>query len=467
MRRFLTLLIAVLMLLGALSSCGDQQENPQASSNRPGSESADPSSGSEPDTEPETEPEEPLPGPDKPLYEHVYEATEDGSFTICGIPLAEYSMVLFYPGLEVYDQMDRKLLLSWLKDPISLATGSELEFKVVKNEKYDTAKWAEHEILFGSNFRREGMPEADSRKSYYGVTADGTVYFSSPSPMLYRHMWQLFLEEFFGVPYGSGEQSGGCAVTECYREMPNISEALLKQQGYEIVFADEFEGDSLNLNVWESCSSGPRRGGFNSISQVKVKDGKMIISGEYLENGEFGPGWYACMVALKQTYARGYFKAVIKCAERLRRSGHFWSAFWIEGPSPYNAEQSQGGIGEGGAEIDIMEHWGQDLFSCTVWVAGYKGNEGLDKDVFEVFDTGNDYMQEYHTFALIWDEISYKFYLDDVLVAYTDFGHGTSHVEEQVILSLEIPGEMDIQPGTVREMLVESVEIWQKPAAEE
>ncbi|MBO4797912.1 MAG: hypothetical protein J5494_03975, partial [Candidatus Methanomethylophilaceae archaeon] len=69
MKRFLTLLIAVLMLLGALSSCGDQPENPYASSELPGSESPEPASEpeTEPNTEPATEPEEPLPNPDKPV----------------------------------------------------------------------------------------------------------------------------------------------------------------------------------------------------------------------------------------------------------------------------------------------------------------------------------------------------------------------------------------------------------------
>ena len=474
MKRLLTLLIAALMLLALLASCGEQPENPPASSDLPGSESAEPASGSEqesepdtePATEPATEPEEPLPNPDKPVYEYEYAAPEDGSFSICGIPLSEYSMVLFFPSSADYNFMNRKLIVNLLKDTMSQATGTEWDLKVVKNEKYDTEKWAEHEILFGSNFHREGMPESDMKKNYYGVTADGTVYFSSPSPMMYRHLWQLFLEEFFGVPYESGEQSGGCAITECYRELPNLDEAWLKQQGYETVWIDEFEGDSLNLDVWD-IGQHVTRSGFESAKQVRVADGKLTLVGEYDPEGALGEGWYGADIRTRTWYCYGYYKAIIKCSENVGRNEDFWSAFWIQSSAPYDPAQCQGGIGPGGAELDIMECWGPDAFSSTIWITGYEGNDGLDSDLCEVRYMGNDYSADFHTFALLWDEDYYRFYVDGLMVAYTKFGYGTSHVEETVALSLCVPANFSIEPGTVREMVIESVEVWQKPVAGE
>ena len=256
-------------------------------------------------------------------------------------------------------------------------------------------------------------------------------------------------------------------MTECYRELPNFNEAWLRQQGYENVFTDGFDGDSLNLDVWEYRANGARRSGYNAPSQISVKNGNLVLTGEYLTDGEYGEGWYAGMIALKQWYRYGYYKAEIRCNENLRKNADFWSAFWIQASSPYDPAQSQGGIGPGGSELDIMENWGPDAVSCTIWVSGYEGNEGLDSDSFEVRYMGNDYSQEFHTFALLWDEDYYHFYVDDILVGYTSFGYGTSHVEEQVILSLELPAGFSVDPGTVREMLVNSIEIWQKPAAEE
>ncbi len=98
------------------------------------------------------------------------------------------------------------------------------------------------------------MPDQSKNKNYYGVTEDGTVYFSAMAPGFYGHLFQLFLEEFFGVPYDSGAKSEGCAVTPFYRELPALDEAWLRQQGYEKVFVDEFEGDSLNQDNWSVIS---------------------------------------------------------------------------------------------------------------------------------------------------------------------------------------------------------------------
>ena len=78
--------------------------------------------------------------------------------------------------------------------------------------------------------------------------------------------------------------------------------------GYSLVFEDEFEGDSLNTDVWDYRGSGPRRGGFNAASQVEVKDGTMIMTGEYLTDGTYGEGWYTGMIKLKERYCKGYFE---------------------------------------------------------------------------------------------------------------------------------------------------------------
>ena len=176
MKRMTALLLSVLLLLTVLVSCGGATTpsgESEIPSNEPGSsfEATDSTDSSEPETEPQREPEP------ETKYPTEYVAPEDGSFTICGIPLSEYSLVLYFPSTSDYTYMDRNLLTRPLKETIGKATGTELDLKVVKNEKYDTQKWAEHEILFGSNFHRDGMPESDLKKNYYGVTEDGTVYF--------------------------------------------------------------------------------------------------------------------------------------------------------------------------------------------------------------------------------------------------------------------------------------------------
>lgn len=86
---------------------------------------------------------------------------------------------------------------------------------------------------------------------------------------------------------------------------------VLDLTGYSIVVYDEFNGEALDTDVWEYRGNGPRRGGFNASSQVEVRDGNLIIAGEYLPDGEYGEGWYTAAIKLKERYKHGYFE--IKC----------------------------------------------------------------------------------------------------------------------------------------------------------
>lgn len=61
----------------------------------------------------------------------------------------------------------------------------------------------------------------------------------------------------------------------------------------EPVFADEF--DVFDASVWRAANDGVRRGGYWDIGQVKIEDGCMIITTEYLWlsveiSGEGGSG---------------------------------------------------------------------------------------------------------------------------------------------------------------------------------
>ncbi|MBQ4289624.1 MAG: hypothetical protein II719_00350, partial [Clostridia bacterium] len=107
MKRISAFLLALLLILGIFSSCGEQPAGQPSSSEAPASGSEEPAtvsepareSETEPGTEPSSEPSEPLTAIDKPVYENEYAAPEDGSFTICGVPLSEYTPMIYW-GLD-------------------------------------------------------------------------------------------------------------------------------------------------------------------------------------------------------------------------------------------------------------------------------------------------------------------------------------------------------------------------------
>ena len=239
----------------------------------------------------------------------------------------------------------------------------------------------------------------------------------------------------------------------------------LNLDGYELVMYDEFEGDTLNTDIWQHRGLGSRRSGYNGESQVEIKDGKMTITGEYLKDGEYGEGWYAGMVSLKEKYTRGYFE--IRCI--CNKDNAFWSAFWIQASNPYDAEYSQGGIG--GCEIDIFESMCYDdtfpdAIVSTVHCAGVDGvQEGFQSANLGRF-RGNNIYEEFNTYGLEWTEDEYIFYINGIETARTSFGNGVSQVPEEVIVSLEIPGDDKLEAFDKEtyktEFIIDYVKIYQK-----
>ena len=213
----------------------------------------------------------------------------------------------------------------------------------------------------------------------------------------------------------------------------------LDLSGYSLVFEDEFEGDTLNTDVWKYRGSGSWRAGYSAPSQVEVKDGNLIINAEYLTDGQFGEGWYSGRVSLKKYYCKGYFE--IRC--KVNPGAGFWSAFWIQADHPYEAQYSKGGVG--GCEIDIFEAMGWDdtfgknSVTQTVHCAGVDGvQEGFQSYMLGSFYANNIY-EEYNTYGLKWTDEEYIFYVNGVETRRTSFGNGVSEVPEEVIVSLEIP----------------------------
>ena len=233
--------------------------------------------------------------------------------------------------------------------------------------------------------------------------------------------------------------------------------------GYQLVFEDEFEGDSLNYEVWQDRALGARRNGFNSSGQTAVKDGNLILTAQYRENGEYGAGWYSGMICLKQWYQKGYYEIRCKCND----GGGFWSAFWLQAQAPYDHEKSAGG--PGGCEIDIFEAMSanartrakRDSVSINLHCNG--GDEDVEKiDSRNVGHfRGKNIYSEYNTYGCLWTDDEYIFYVNGKECARSSFSKGVSQVPENVIVSLEIPDEIDHEKDFTTQFVVDYVRIYQ------
>ena len=235
--------------------------------------------------------------------------------------------------------------------------------------------------------------------------------------------------------------------------------------GYKLVFEDEFDGDSLDYGVWQDRAPGARRNGFNSSGQAEVKDGNLILTAQYREDGEYGPGWYSGMVSLKQWYNKGYFEIRCKCND----GGGFWSAFWLQAQYPYDHERSAGG--PGGCEIDIFEAMSakdrtqakRDSVSINLHCNGGDSDvEHIDSKNVGHF-RGSDIYNTYNTYACMWTDDEYIFYINGRECARSSFSKGVSQTPEEVIVSLEIPDEIGHEKDHITQFIVDRVRIYQLP----
>ena len=290
-----------------------------------------------------------------------------------------------------------------------------------------------------------------------------------------RQMWGVeqmgvYFKKLFSAKGAKAVIACIVAIVECIGlailDLPTTPRGQeLDLSSYALVFEDKFEGNALNTDVWQYRGSGPRRGGFNAESQVRVENGNMIITGDYQTDGTYGEGWYTGMVKLKERYCKGYFE--IRCI--VNEGSGFWSAFWIQADAPYTASVSKGG--PGGCEIDIFESMSYDNFigknsvAQTVHCAGVDGvQEGFQSLRLGDFYGKNIY-KEYNTYGLEWTDDEYIFYINGVETRRTSFGNGVSEVMEDVIVSLEIPEEEKLagldKENYKTEFIVDYVKIYQ------
>lgn len=198
-----------------------------------------------------------------------------------------------------------------------------------------------------------------------------------------------------------------------------------EQNGYELVWQDDFDGSELDTTKWHSRSDGPRRVGFNDPRMIEVKDGNLLLKYDIIGNRVLG-----CAVGTQGRFETryGYFEARIK----LQHSIGPWAAFWIQSSKISQGEDPAGF----GAEIDIFEYFkelGDSVAcSCVHWAYGpnMQSTESMESHM-EGLEKG------FHTFGLEWTSDKYSFFIDGL--KFHEVTEGISQTEEYMILSMELP----------------------------
>jgi beta-glucanase (GH16 family) len=202
--------------------------------------------------------------------------------------------------------------------------------------------------------------------------------------------------------------------------------------GWQLLWADEFNGTSLDTSKW-AVASGTRRNAVNTPNAVSEGGGYLTIT-TYTSGGTNYTGFLGTYNSFDATY--GYREASID----FQGSPGMWSAFWEQSPTIGNP---LGNPAAAGAEVDNVEHRATDgtndlsnKAESNVHWDGYGANEKSAGSGLENNPTGTPLEGHFHLYAVQWSPTGYQFYIDGVQVWSTT--QGVSKRSEFIYLTSEV-----------------------------
>ena len=133
---------------------------------------------------------------------------------------------------------------------------------------------------------------------------------------------------------------------------------------YSLVFSDEFNGDSLDTDVWQDVP-GLGTGEIFDRSMLSFDGENLIMSTEYLEDGPKGAGWYTGGIENTEAYSNFKPGCYFECRCIVPSAKGMWSAFWMMTSGERNYRN---GRHMEYTEIDVMEsfYYGQKHQNSTI-----------------------------------------------------------------------------------------------------
>lgn len=232
--------------------------------------------------------------------------------------------------------------------------------------------------------------------------------------------------------------------------VPSSSFSICNDNPWNLVFNDEFNGDTLDTKVWQirPWAEGALYGNngkeqeLNTLDNVLVTDGTLKILSDKKKRISKAVSWKSDDEILsdglpnlraynytsanlwtKIPYGYGKFEARVK----VPKGKGLWPAFWLYGGDVWN-------------EIDVFEFWNEHniwgkintkklskILHTNVWLDYDK--DGKVKHCSKKFN-GIDFSKDFHVYTLIWEKYTIEWYIDGKLIRsvykyYTPLGKPT------------------------------------------
>lgn len=186
-------------------------------------------------------------------------------------------------------------------------------------------------------------------------------------------------------------------------------------EGYQLVWQDEFEGESVNQENWQyeiggwGFGNGEAQYYNDRPENVRVENGLLVIEARF---EKYQDSYYTSGKLFSQDlqeFQYGYIEARTKVPP----GAGLWPAFWMLG-NDYQPQFDENGNYSSNwpdvGEVDIMEYIGKepDLIFGTAHGPGYSGALGLGRWNRQEFPIADDF----HTYAIDWNYQGITWYFD-------------------------------------------------------
>lgn len=248
-----------------------------------------------------------------------------------------------------------------------------------------------------------------------------------------------------------------------------VSSAEVAGGDASLVWSDEFTGASLDPEKWShrhlGRQAGSRMCAESASESVRVADGTLRMRvlpkpgagpsdrcphGEYL-NGHIGTEG-------KFEVRYGVLAARIKFPRQQGQHGAFWA-------QPIGEPDPTGWVA-GGAEIDIVEYFGDGFNNGAIQHSIYWGGEqnphklGGQRDLNHLLPAGEQWSDDFHVFSVEWTPDEYVFRIDGRETMRAE--RGVSRIPQYLILSL-LTSDWELaklDANQLTEMEVDWVRVW-------
>ena len=244
-------------------------------------------------------------------------------------------------------------------------------------------------------------------------------------------------------------------------------------EGWNIVWQDEFDKDSLDLTKWSREIGGHGWGNnelqfyTDSDSNSYVENGNLILKAQVVPQGigsSKGLRYYSS--ARLRTYGKGDWKyGRIEVKAKVASGQGIWPAIWM-----LPTDWLFGGWPSSG-EIDIMEHVGYDLGVVHGSVHTEAYNHKINTKRSSARKIAN-VDTEFHVYSIIWNKDKISFFIDDVqyfLFENDQQGNYKTwpfdqrfHLLINIAVGGDWPGNPDNSTNFPRKMLVDYVRVYEK-----